>query len=68
MGPEEVSRIIKEIHQGVYGVHERAIALANKIFRQWYYWPRVKKEAGDFVKTCDIYQRFANVINMPAMS
>lgn len=63
MGQEEVVVIIKEIHQGVCGAHEGATTLANKIFRQDYYWPTVKKEVEDFLRRCDISQIFANGIN-----
>lgn len=42
---------------GVYRVHKGAITLANKIFRQEYYWPTANKEAGEFMKKYDICQR-----------
>ncbi|XP_021598875.1 uncharacterized protein LOC110604893 [Manihot esculenta] len=44
VGPEEATRVLEEIHQGICGAHEGAGILANKIFRQGYYWPTVKKE------------------------
>ncbi|XP_021602320.1 uncharacterized protein LOC110607500 [Manihot esculenta] len=44
VGPEEATRVMEEIHQGICRAHERAGTLANKIFRQGYYWPTVKKE------------------------
>lgn len=52
--PEEGIRIIKEIYQEIFGVNEGATMLANKIFQQDYYWPIVKKKAGNFVKRCYI--------------
>ncbi|XP_043812740.1 uncharacterized protein LOC110608389 [Manihot esculenta] len=66
VSPEEAIRVMEEVHQGVCRAHEGAGTLANKIFRQGYYWPTVKKEAEDFVRRCDVYQRFANAINVPA--
>ncbi|XP_021629005.1 uncharacterized protein LOC110627076 [Manihot esculenta] len=45
VSPEEASRVMEEIHQGMFGAHEGVEILANKIFRQGYYWPTVKKEA-----------------------
>lgn len=54
VGLEEASKIIKEIHQGVYGVYEGATTLVNKIFRQGHYWPTMKKEAEDFVKKYNV--------------
>ncbi|XP_043811052.1 uncharacterized protein LOC122723320 [Manihot esculenta] len=63
---EEAVKVMEEIHRGMYGAHEGAGTLANKIFRQGYYWPTVKKEAEEFVRRCDVCQRFANAINVPA--
>ncbi|XP_043809729.1 uncharacterized protein LOC122723055 [Manihot esculenta] len=67
VGPEEATRVMKEIHQGICGAHEGAGTLANKIFKQGYYWPTVKREAGEFVGRCDVCQRFANALNIPAI-
>ncbi|XP_021609069.1 uncharacterized protein LOC110612599 [Manihot esculenta] len=53
VSPEEAIRVMEEIHQGVCGAHEGAGTLANKIFRQGYYWPTVKKEAEEFVRRYD---------------
>ena len=58
--------MMEKIHYGICGAHEGAGTLANKIFRQGYYWPTVKKEAEEFVRKCDVCQRFANAINVPA--
>ncbi|XP_021603076.1 uncharacterized protein LOC110608172 [Manihot esculenta] len=66
VGPDEAVKVLKEIHRGMCGAHEGAGTLANKIFRQGYYWPTVKKEAEEFVRRCDICQWFANAINVPA--
>ncbi|XP_043816115.1 uncharacterized protein LOC122724643 [Manihot esculenta] len=66
VSPEEAVRVMEEIHQEVCGAHEGARTLANKIFRQGYYWPTVKREAEEFIRKCDVCQRFANAINVPA--
>ncbi|XP_021598923.2 uncharacterized protein LOC110604950 [Manihot esculenta] len=66
VSPAEAVKVMEEIHQGVCGAHEGAGTLANKIFRQRYYWPTVEREAEEFVRRCDICQRFANAINIPA--
>ncbi|XP_021592040.1 uncharacterized protein LOC110599777 [Manihot esculenta] len=50
VGPEEATRVMEEIHQGICGAHEGAGTLANKIFKQGYYWPLVKKETEEFKK------------------
>ena len=66
VSPEEAAKVMEEIHRGLCGAHEGAGTLANKIFRQGYYWPTVKKEAEEFVRRCDVCQRFANAIRTPA--
>ncbi|XP_043809779.1 uncharacterized protein K02A2.6-like [Manihot esculenta] len=53
VSPEEATKVMEEIHRGMCGAHEGAGKLANKIFRQGYYWPTVKKEAEEFVRRCD---------------
>ncbi|XP_021629658.1 uncharacterized protein LOC110627616 [Manihot esculenta] len=37
VGPKEASRIVKEIHQGIYRVHEGKTTQINKIFQNGYY-------------------------------
>ncbi|XP_043806645.1 uncharacterized protein LOC122721793 [Manihot esculenta] len=58
VGPEKATRVMEEIHQGICGAHEGVGTLANKIFRQGYYWSTVKKETEEFVRRCDVCQRF----------
>ncbi|XP_021602516.1 uncharacterized protein LOC110607641 [Manihot esculenta] len=53
VGPEEATRVMEEIHQGICGAHKGEGTLTNKIFRQGYYWPTVKKETEEFVRKCD---------------
>ncbi|XP_043809522.1 uncharacterized protein LOC110605970 [Manihot esculenta] len=68
VGLEETTRVMEEIHHGICGAHEGAGTLANKVFRQGYCWPTVKKETEEFVRRCDVCQRFANAINVLATS
>ncbi|XP_043815341.1 uncharacterized protein LOC122724445 [Manihot esculenta] len=56
VSPEEAIKVMEEIHRGMCGAHEGAGTLANKIFRQGYYWPTVKKEAEEFVRRCLEYR------------
>ncbi|XP_043804435.1 uncharacterized protein LOC122721306 [Manihot esculenta] len=66
VGLDKAVKVLEEIHWGMCGAHQGAGTLGNKIFRQGYYWPTVKKKAEEFVRRCDICQRFANAINVPA--
>ncbi|XP_022155184.1 uncharacterized protein LOC111022318 [Momordica charantia] len=61
--PEEGIYILREIHEGVCGNHSGARSLSAKVVRQWFYWPTIKQDAKQFVKTCDNCQGFANIIH-----
>ncbi|RDX87782.1 Tf2-9, partial [Mucuna pruriens] len=56
---DELSYVIKEVHEGVCGTHIGGRALASKIARAGYYWPTMKRDCMDYVKKCDKCQRFA---------
>ncbi|XP_022889183.1 uncharacterized protein LOC111404631 [Olea europaea var. sylvestris] len=64
--PSESSQALEEVHEGVYGNHQGARALAFKLIRYGYYWSTMKKDAQEYVKKCDKCQRFGNVIHSPA--
>ena len=51
---------MREIHEGICGNHAGGQALAHKALRQGYYWPRMKKEAAEFVRRCDKCQCFSS--------
>ncbi|XP_074378159.1 uncharacterized protein LOC141719681 [Apium graveolens] len=63
---EEGNYILREVHQGICGNHSGGNSLAMKILCQGYYWPMMKEDAANFVRTCDRCQRFANYSSMPA--
>ena len=58
--------IFREIHEGICGSHLAGIVVALKALRLGYYWPRMKKEALELIKSCDKCQRFAKVQRQPA--
>ncbi|WJX72831.1 hypothetical protein P8452_56671 [Trifolium repens] len=62
---EEAKGILEEIHEGSYGSHIGARALAGKILRAGFYWPEVHRDATRYVQTCDKCQRFANLHYAP---
>ncbi|MCS5023617.1 hypothetical protein L2V44_14070 [Staphylococcus aureus] len=47
-------------------MHIAARSLMRKILRQGYYWPTIRKDTEEFVKTCDKCQRFSNISHQPA--
>ncbi|XP_074346956.1 uncharacterized protein LOC141685772 [Apium graveolens] len=62
---EECNYILREVHEGIFGNHSGGSFLAQKILRQGYYWPTMKKDAFKFSRACDKSQRYANYYNSP---
>ena len=44
IGPDESTYCLSEVHEGIYGDHMSAKALAHKIIRQRYYWPTIHSD------------------------
>ncbi|XP_074306427.1 uncharacterized protein LOC141641672 [Silene latifolia] len=55
-----------DIHSGDCGNHTGGRSLSNKILRQGYFWPTMRKDAIDYVKKCEECQRHAPVSHQPA--
>nr|XP_016432931.1 PREDICTED: uncharacterized protein LOC107759485 [Nicotiana tabacum] len=51
LGPNQTRRVLKEVHEGHCESHSDNRALVRCLIRAGYYWPTMKKEATDFVKT-----------------
>ncbi|XP_030930781.1 uncharacterized protein LOC115956593 [Quercus lobata] len=62
---DEAKYILEEIHESICGDHEGPRSLVSKIIRTCYFWPTMQKDAREFVKRCDKYQRFGNVQHIP---
>nr|XP_016459392.1 PREDICTED: uncharacterized protein LOC107782945 [Nicotiana tabacum] len=58
LGPNQTWRALKEVHEGHYSAHTGNRALIRCLIRASYYWPTMKKEATDFVKSCDNGSQF----------
>ena len=41
----ESTKVLHEIHKGIYGNHSAGRSLALKAFQQGYFWPTMKKDA-----------------------
>ena len=63
---DEADYVIREVHEGICGNHSRARSLVHKLIRAGYYWPTMLKDAQAYVKTCDMCQRFSNLIRQPS--
>lgn len=58
---EEALYFMREVHEGICGDHMAGKALAHKILRQGYYWPKMHKECKNFTKKCHQCQLFSNM-------
>ena len=63
---ERANYVMREVHLGICGNHSGARSLVHKLIRVGYYWPTMQKDAQTYVKTCDKFQRFSNLIRQPS--
>uniref|UniRef100_A0A2N9HYM4 Integrase catalytic domain-containing protein n=1 Tax=Fagus sylvatica TaxID=28930 RepID=A0A2N9HYM4_FAGSY len=59
----ESQMVMKETHAGECGEHQGKNRLYQCLLTLGYYWPTMKKDAADFVKTCHTCQVQANLIH-----
>ena len=67
MGPDKILRrcvlehekplILAEAHAGEVGGHFSGKATAQKILMAGLWWPTIHKDAKEYCRSCDIYQR-----------
>ena len=58
--------VLREVHEGIFGNHIGARALAGKVLRQGYYWPTILRDATDLVRRCKICQEHAKISRLPS--
>ena len=63
---KDADYVLREVHEGVYGNHIGARALARKVLRQGYYWPTMLRYAIDLVRKCQICQEHAKISHLPS--
>ena len=63
--PETTKLLLKELHKRIWGSHTGGRSLSHKAITQGYWWLNMQKEAQEYVKKCDQYQRFAPNIHQP---
>jgi hypothetical protein len=64
--PDIAQKILEEIHEGICSSHIGARTLAQKVFRQGYYWPTVLIDAEAYVNRCEKCQEHAKIYHIPA--
>ena len=65
---EDANYVLREVHEGVYGNHIGARALAGKVLRQGYYWPIMLRDATELVRKCKVCQEHAKISHLPSES
>jgi transposase InsO family protein len=78
MGPDEILRrcvmkkeqpsILAEAHEGIAGGHYIGKETAQKVLRAGLWWPTLKKDAKDYARDCDVWQRVGKPSRRDEMS
>lgn len=61
----EADMLIKEIHEGSFGIHANGYAMVNKILRVGYYWLNMETNCFKYVKKCYKCHTYADKVNVP---
>ncbi|GKC05988.1 reverse transcriptase domain-containing protein [Tanacetum coccineum] len=67
VGPLQANYVIREIHMGSCGMHNRARSVVAKAIRQGYYLPTMHKDVRNVTQKCDSCQVHAPVPRRPKM-
>ena len=62
---DEARYMLEEVHKGICGDYSGPRSLISKITKVGHFWPIMRKEVKDFVKTCDKCQKYGNVQRTP---
>nr|KYP33134.1 Retrovirus-related Pol polyprotein from transposon opus [Cajanus cajan] len=61
----QAAYVIKEIHQGICGMHSGARSMAARVLRAGYYWPTLKSDCQSHLQKCKECQQFGNAHRQP---
>nr|KYP70058.1 Gypsy retrotransposon integrase-like protein 1 [Cajanus cajan] len=61
----QATYVIKEIHQGICGMHSGARSMAARVLRAGYYWPTLKSDCQNYIQKCKECQQFGNAHRQP---
>ncbi|KAK4841852.1 hypothetical protein QYF36_011535 [Acer negundo] len=62
--PREVYDVLKSLHYEECGSHSSPRSLSNRAITAGYYWPTIRTDSQNHVKSCDKCQRFATVSHL----
>nr|KYP68003.1 hypothetical protein KK1_021620 [Cajanus cajan] len=61
----QAAYVIREVHQGICGMHSGARSMATRVLRAGYYWPTLKSDCQAHVQKCKECQQFGNAHRQP---
>ena len=61
--PREAREVVMEVHSGDCGSHPGKRRLYRQLLQLGYYWPTMKKDSEELVKTCHAYQVLGDAIH-----
>ncbi|KAA3481367.1 RNA-directed DNA polymerase (Reverse transcriptase), Ribonuclease H [Gossypium australe] len=61
----ETKKILKEVHEGVYGTHANGFTMARQIIRFRYYWSTMEGDCINYAKRCHKCQIYGDKIHVP---
>ncbi|GKA99299.1 reverse transcriptase domain-containing protein [Tanacetum coccineum] len=64
---EEIYEILAHCHSGSTGGHHSASITRRKVYEAGFFWPRIFKDAKDYVMRCDSCQRSGNISSRSKM-
>ncbi|GKD23052.1 reverse transcriptase domain-containing protein [Tanacetum coccineum] len=65
VGPRQAKNIIKEVHEGLCGMHLGPRSVVSKITRLGYYWSSMHKDAKELIQKCEACQIYSSVPRKP---
>ena len=63
LGPREAREVVREVHSGDCGSHPGKRRLYKQLLLLGYYWPTMKKDSEELVKTCHACQVLGDAIH-----
>ncbi|GJR41502.1 reverse transcriptase domain-containing protein [Tanacetum coccineum] len=63
--PLQANYVIREVHMGSCGIHDRPRHVVAKAINLGYYWPSMHRDARELIRTCDDCQAHASVPRLP---
>ena len=63
LGPKEAREVVREVHSGDYGSHPGKRRLYKQLLLLGYYWPTMKRDSEELVKTCHACQVLRDAIH-----